>query len=65
MAVVKETLSGHDGRVRNVKIGYKNLPSTESASTYKDTKFTIVDRPVHRLIVLVAADDNQSSGGGV
>ena len=65
MAVVKETLPGQDGRVRNVKIGYKNLPSPESASTYKGTKFTIVDRPVHRLIVLVAADDNQSSGGGV
>ena len=65
MGIVKETYPGNDGRVRNVKVGYKNFPVAEPADVYRGSKFTIVDRPVHRLIVLVAIDENDHLGGGL
>ena len=65
MGIVKETYPGNDGRVRNVKVGCKDFPVAEPADVYRGSKFTIVDRTVHRLIVLIAIDDNNHFCGGV
>ena len=64
MGIVKETYPGNDGRVRNVKVGCKDFPVAEPADVYRGSKFTIVDRPVHCLIVLIAIDDNYHFCGG-
>ena len=54
MGVVKETYPSNDGKVRSVRVGYKhNSPGAE----YTGTKFTYIDRPVRKLIVIVPVDE--------
>ena len=43
----------------------KTFPDAEPANVYQGRRFTVVDRPVHRLIVLVAVEDEDPVGGGV
>ena len=56
IGIVTKAHPGHDRRVRRVLVSYKNFPSCESACDYKGTTFTSIERPIHRLIVLVAVD---------
>ena len=46
---VKDVLPSNDGKVRRVKVEYK--------SNFDSAKYTVLERPVHRLIVLVPVDD--------
>ena len=59
MGVVTEVYPNSDGKVRRVQVSYKN--NTEGVE-YKGTKFTKVERPVQRLVVIAPnkakADDN-------
>ena len=53
MGVVKETFPGLDGKVRTVKVGYKN---NDAGPEYNGKQYTYIDRPVHKLIVIVPVD---------
>ena len=50
MALVKEPLISQDGLVRRVKIKYRTGAETDQE----------VERPVQRLILLAAVDDNSA-----
>ena len=54
--IITKAEPGDDGRVRRVLVAYKNFSANEAVIDYKGTKFTTIERPIHRLIVLVAAD---------
>ena len=54
--IVTKAEPGDDGRVRRVLVAYKNFSANEAVIDYKGTKFTTIERPIHRLIVLVAVD---------
>ena len=54
MGVVKKTHQGSDGRVRHVDVEYKI--NVEPGRLQKQ----VIHRPVHRLIVLVAADETEN-----
>ena len=55
--VVTEVFPSQDGKVRWVMVSYKNFPAGEVSQQYKGVKFTTVERPVQRLVVLVATDN--------
>ena len=60
MGVVKEAYPSNDGKVRSVRVGYKhNNPGAE----YTGTKFTYVDRPVRKLIVIIPVDKPLPTNG--
>ena len=61
MAVVTEAKPGNDGRVRNVKIKYKNCQIGE---IQKPSKYTIVDRSVHNLVLILPVEEQWDIGGG-
>ena len=61
MGVVTSTFPGLDGRVRRVTVSYKNFRPDERRDHYDGANFTDVERPVHRLIVLLAFDDNETN----
>ena len=46
-----------DGKVRKVGVQYKNPKPGEVAEKYQGRGYVTVQRPVHRLIVLVPADN--------
>ena len=50
---VSKTYQGNDGKVRKVEVQYKNLNSKEPVTKYKGKGYVTVERPVHRLIVLI------------
>ena len=54
MGVVTEVHPSQDGKIRKVQVSYKN---NASGPDYKGTKFTRVERPVQRLIVIVPNDE--------
>ena len=58
MGIVKEALPSSDGKVRSVRVGYKN---NNSDLDYTGSKFTYVDRPVRKLIVIVPVDESTST----
>ena len=55
--VVMEVFPSQDGKVRRVLVSYKNFSAGKKSQQYKGVKFTTVERPVQRLVVLVAKDD--------
>ena len=58
MGIVKEAFPSSDGKVRSVRVGYKN---NNSGPDYTGTKFTYIDRPVRKLIVIVPVDESTST----
>ena len=57
MGLVTKTFEGDDGKVRRVMVSYKNLSDEECNEKYTGVKYTTIERPVQRLIVLVAVDE--------
>ena len=68
LAEVVEARVGRDGKVRDVTLRYKSQGSGKQAtsSKYTGAPDTIVQRSVHRLVLILEADhDDASSGGSV
>lgn len=60
MGIVTTVHPSNDNKVRRVTISYKNNSKSEPIGEYSGTKYTSIERAVHRLIVLVAVEeDNQ------
>ena len=57
MGVVTSVRQGSDGRVRRASVSYKNLSINEPKDQYRGVTYTTVERPVHRLIVIVATNE--------
>ena len=54
---VCDVYPGVDGRVRNVSVHYKNHGEHESEPVYSGKDYTVIKRPVQRLVVLLPADE--------
>ena len=61
LAIVTATNKSADGRVRRVTVSYKNIKDTEAVDQYRGVPYTSVDRPVHNLVVIVAANEETDS----
>ena len=57
LGIVSRTDPGDDGKVRKVEVKYKNPKPGEAVEKYQGRGYVTVQRPVHRLIVLVPADN--------
>ena len=67
LAEVKEALVGQDGKVRNVTLRYKC--QSRDKSEYTGQADTIITRSVHRLVLILEAEDATgaevvATGGG-
>ena len=60
LARVSETFPGKDGQVRKVTLKYKNPRPREPIRQYKGHGFVTIDRPVHKLVVLVPTEEQNS-----
>ena len=60
LARVNETFPGKDGQVRKVTLKYKNPRPREPIRQYKGHGFVTIDRPVHKLVVLVPIEEQNS-----
>ena len=58
MGLVTQVFPSEDQKVRRVVVSYKNQRLDEHVIDYKGVKYTNVERPVQRLIVLIAVDDH-------
>ena len=54
---VTKTFPGKDGKVRKVELHYKNPRKGEPIKTYKGHGYVTVDRPVHKLAVIVPVEE--------
>ena len=54
---VTKTFPGKDGKVRKVELQYKNPRQGESVKEYKGHGYVTVDRPVHKLVILIPNDE--------
>ena len=61
LALVTEVYPGSDGRVRRVLISYKNINPTEPVNKYRGVGYTSLERPVHKLIVIIPSEDKEDS----
>ena len=59
LASVSKVFPSDDGRVRKVELQYKNEKVTDAANEYSGAKFTKIDRPVQRLVVVIPVDEDQ------
>ena len=59
LGIVTNTFPSDDGKIRRVEVSYKNFRPEEKLDTYNGTNYTSVERSVQRLIVLVAADEDE------
>ena len=57
LGIVSRADPGDDGKVRKVEVLYKNPKPGEAVEKYQGRGYVTVERPVHRLIVLVPADN--------
>ena len=57
LAIVTDTTSSNDGKVRRVTVSYKNHNDKEAVQDYAGVPYTSVERPVHNLVVIVAAEE--------
>ena len=53
MGIVVETFLSHDGKIRKVKVGYKN---TGGGLDHDSKNYRYIERAVHKLIVIVPAE---------
>ena len=61
LATVSKVFPSEDGKVRRVEIRYKNEKIGEANNEYLGTKYTRIERPVQRLVVIVPADEKDES----
>ena len=54
-----------DGKVRKVEVKYKNPKPGDAVEKYQGRGYVTVQRPVHRLIVLVPADNKSEESNPV
>lgn len=54
MAVVTKVFPSDDGKVRKVEVSYKN---NKEGPTYEGVKYTSVTRPIHKLVIIVPAEE--------
>ena len=59
LATVSKVFPSGDGKVRRVEIQYKNEKIGEAADQYSGTKYTRIDRPVQRLVVIIPIDEQE------
>ena len=66
LAEVIEALVGQDGKVRNVTLRYKcqSHDNTGSSTRYTGQSDTIITRSVHRLVLILEAEDQVAAIGG-
>ena len=57
LARATKTFPGKDGKVRKVELHYKNPRKGEPIKTYKGRGYVTVDRPVHKLVVIVPVEE--------
>ena len=58
LARVHETIKSSDGRIRRVKVAYKNFKVGESLKEYKGAPDKIVERAVQSLSLLAPTKNN-------
>ena len=58
LAKVCEAMKSQDNRVRKVKVMYKNISETERPESYAGSEYTVIERPVHNLVVIVAGNED-------
>ena len=58
LAEVCEVEPGSDGKVRNVKVRYKNQGQTGG---YEGSKDIVVNRSVHRLVLILPVEEKYKS----
>ena len=56
---VSKIYPGKDGKVCKVEVQYKNPKPGEPVTKYDGRGYVIVERDVHRLIVLLPEEDNR------
>ena len=62
LGIVSNTFPSADGKVRRVEVRYKNARPGEAVTKYEGRGYVTVERPVHRLVVLLPkGEDNLNS----
>ena len=56
---VSKTYPGSDGKVRRVSVQYKSQNPKEPVTKYQGQGYVTVERPVHRLVVLIPSTDEK------
>ena len=54
LGLVQSVLPSDDGKVRRVKVSYKN---DDGQKRYDGTKYTTIERPIQKLVVIIPIDD--------
>ena len=62
MGIIVETFLSHNGKMRKVKVGYKN---TGGALEHDSKNYTYIERAVHKLIVIVPAESANGVGNNI
>ena len=57
LGIVSNTYPGSDGKVRKVEVQYKNPKQGEPVTKYQGRGYVTIERPVHRLVLLIPKDD--------
>ena len=57
LGIVSNTFPGSDGKVRKVEVGNKNPKKGEPVTKYRGRGYVTIERPVHRLVLLIPKDD--------
>ena len=57
LGIVSNTFPGSDGKVRRVEVQYKNPKQGEPVTKYQGRGYVTIERPVHRLVLLIPKDD--------
>ena len=57
LGTVSTVKLGIDGKVRNVEVKYKNPKPNEPATKYSGHGYVTVERPVHRLVLLIPVEE--------
>lgn len=58
LGIIRSIVVSSDGKVRRAIVGYKNIPNnSKDISTYNGIKYTEIERPVQRLVVIQAIDE--------
>ena len=57
LGIVSNTFPGSDGKARKVEVQYKNPKEGEPVTKYQARGYVTIERPVHRLVLLIPKDD--------
>ena len=57
LGIVSNTFPGSDGKVRKVEVQYKNPKQGDPVTKYQGRGYVTIERPVHRLVLLIPKDD--------